>query len=114
MTALERLAAAIRDRHPPTEDLAARLAPCRGRRYPLTLEQYYLQRAAGLAGSWLDQLNDEEIELRLAHDEAAHLEIDEIEDDDGEIVRRRRVSAEELGWTRAEAARRQVRKAAQP
>lgn len=118
MTALDTLIAEIRRRHPPTPDLLIRIA--RGRSKSTApvepageeaVARYYLRRAANLAGSWLDQLNDEELELRLAYDRAAYLEFEEYEDEDtGETRRRRLVTAEQLGWTEAENDRRKARR----
>ncbi|MGE5803954.1 MAG: hypothetical protein ACM358_17045 [Gemmatimonadota bacterium] len=107
MTALDTLVAALRERHPPTPELEKRLAPCKGRAAPMTLDQYYLRRAAAIAGSWLDELTDDELELRAAYDRTAHEEFEEYEDEDtGEMRRRRVVAAEQLRWTEAEVARR--------
>jgi len=114
VSAIDDMAAEIRRRVPPTPDLRQRIA--RRSRYARDVEpatdsevaRHYLLRAAGIAGSFLDRLNDDELELRLAYDRAAHEEWDVGEDDDGAPYRRRRVSSEVLGWTEAEVARRKA------
>lgn len=121
MTAFENIVAALRERHPPTPERAARLAAAQrklgnlGRAELLpdgAMDRYYDAWAVRLIGSFLQRLNDDELELRLAYDQAAHLEFEEYEDDDGEVRRRRFVTSEELGWTVAEVERRKARKAA--
>lgn len=118
MTAFGTIVAALEARYPPTPDRIARLA--RGQRKlgkyaplaPDAMDRYYVQWAARLVGSFLDQLNDDELELRLAHDQAAHEEFEEYKNDEGEPRRRRLVSGEALGRTVAEVARRKARREA--
>jgi hypothetical protein len=131
MTAFDTLVAALRERHPLTPDLEARLGPNRRRRVPIPYDLHIRRRAAALTTSWLDRLNDEELELRLAYDEAAHREcgapldaaqmtaIDDADrevagdleqlgrsGDASELLGRPLVSAEQLRCTRNERARR--------
>jgi hypothetical protein len=123
VTAFETLVAALRERHPPTPDRIARLAHRQRKLGHLgsdeslpdgAMDRYYAQLAVRLVGSFLDQLNDEELELRLAYDQAAAEEIDEYEDDEGEIRKRRLVTPEQLGWTVAEVARRKAKRERPP
>jgi hypothetical protein len=75
MSALDELAAKLRERFPFDDDRRARLARGhRGARLPQDEEGYYLRMAAWIADSFLDRLNDYELGMRVEFEAAALLE----------------------------------------
>jgi len=118
MSAVEYAIAVLRERFPMDADRMARLARShRVRDIPqAAIHMYYASMANHIAGSFLDRLNDEELELRLEIDQRRMLDIDtEVapqQDDEEESDYRARRAAwkrereENLEWTLKETCRR--------